>query len=292
MHYSGNVIRPPYEANTVLLEVTVGCSHNRCTFCNFYQDDRFRLAPMAQIEADLAEVRQAVPDLRRIFLLGADAFVLSFNKLKAVALKVRDYLPQCATIALYANISNIKGKTVEQLRALRALGVNDITIGVESGDDAVLAAVNKGYTAADLVAQCRKLDEAGISYRFLYIGALAGKGKCEKSALESARTFNQVHPTQISISQLTLMPGSVLYDQAREGAFTEATEYERIREIQLLARNLDIPTRLVAEHVSNAVVFRGQLPEDKEAIVSALQETLDNFDEDSHRRFRESLLSL
>ena len=292
MHYSGNVVRPPYEANTVLLEVTVGCSHNACTFCSFYWGDRFRLVPMSQVEEDLEEVCRALPGLERIFLLGADAFVLSYAKLKAVAQKVREYLPRCSTIAMYASINNIKGKSVEQLRDLRGLGVNDITIGVESGDNEVLAAVNKGYTAEDLVEQCHKLDAAGMEYRFLYIGAVAGKGKCEKNALESAVTFNQTQPTQISISQLTLMPGSDLLADARAGRFEEATEYERIREVQILVRDLDINTRIVAEHVSNAVIFRGNLPQDNAAIVASLQDTLDNFDEQAHRRFREQIASL
>ena len=292
MHYSGNVIRPPYEANTVLLEVTVGCSHNACTFCSFYWGDRFRLVPMSQIEEDLEEVRRVLPDLSRIFLLGADAFVLSYARLKAVAQRIRDFLPRCATIAMYASINNIKGKSVEQLRDLRSLGVNDITIGVESGDSDVLAAVNKGYTAADLIEQCRKLDAAGMEYRFLYIGAVAGKGRCEKNALASAATFNQTQPTQISISQLTLMPGSALLEDARAGRFEEATEYERIREVQILVRDLDIKTRIVAEHVSNAVIFRGNLPQDKAAIVASLQTTLDTFDEQAHRRFREQIASL
>ena len=210
MHYSGSVVRPPHEANSILLEVTVGCSHNKCGFCHYYREDKFRPAPMAQIEADLAEVRSVWPGADRVFVLGADAFVLSYKRLKKVIEKINRYLP-FASIGMYARISNIRNKTVDELRVLRSMRVNDLVIGVESGDDDVLAMVNKGNNAYDIVEQCRKLEEAGIAYRIIYLGGLAGRGGGEKNALASARVFNQIHPTHLMLTSLTLMPGSNLY---------------------------------------------------------------------------------
>jgi radical SAM superfamily enzyme YgiQ (UPF0313 family) len=116
MHYTGPIFRPPYEANTPLLQITVGCSHNKCKFCSMYKDVQFKVSPMEEIEADLAELRELNPNIKRIYLLNADAFVLSFEKLKPIILKIKEYLPNCESISMFSRISNIKNKTIEQLK--------------------------------------------------------------------------------------------------------------------------------------------------------------------------------
>lgn len=292
MHYTGNVIRPPHEAQNVLLQVTVGCSHNKCTFCNIYGDVGFRMSPMSEIKEDLAEVRRVYPECPRVFLLNGDAFVMTYDKLKNIALTIREYLPSCRIISSYAGITNIKNKTVEQLTDLRSLGITKLTIGVESGDDEVLAKTRKGYTAEDIVEQCGKLDAADMRYSIIYLGALAGHGKGEKNAVESARVFNRIHPTHIGATSLTLLPGSELYEDAVAGRFREAGELERARELLLLVKNLEIETFFAANHVSNNVVVKGPLPRDKDMMVGMLQEYIDNYDEDRMRRRRDNLRSL
>lgn len=291
MHYTGNIIRPPHEAKNVLLQVTVGCSYNKCTFCNIY-DTPFRVSPMAEIEEDLAEVRQHYPHCPRVFLLNGDAFVLGYEKLKTVAGKVREYLPNCRVISMYAGISNIRDKTVEQLRDLRDMGVTKLTIGIETGDDEVLARVRKGYTAADVVEQCGKLDEAGMEYSIIYLGALAGKGGGEKNARESAKVFNQINPTHIGATSLTLLPGSEMYEDMVAGRFVESGELERAKELLVLVEGLEIKTFFAANHVSNAVVVKGHLPEDKERMAGMLREYIEEYDEEAMRRRRRNLRSL
>lgn len=292
MHYTGNIIRPPHEARNVLLQVTVGCSYNKCTFCNIYHDSPFRVSPMAEVEEDLAEVRAAYPQCPRVFLLNGDAFVLGYEKLKALAEKIRDYLPACRVISMYAGIANIRNKTPEHLRELRDLGITKLTIGVETGDDDVLARVRKGYTAGDVVEQCGKLDDAGMAYSIIYLGALAGEGGGEKNARESAKTFNQIHPTHIGATSLTLLPGSELYADAEAGRFREAGELERARELLTLVEGLTIPTFFAANHVSNAVVVKGHVPEDRERMAATLREYIENYDEEALRWRRARLRSL
>lgn len=292
MHYTGTIIRPPHEAKNVLLQVTVGCSYNRCTFCNIYHDSPFRLSPMREIEEDLAEVRAEYPHCPRVFLLNGDAFALSFDKLKTIGETVRRFLPQCNTISMYAGIMNIRDKSVEQLRELRALGLNKLTIGVETGDDEVLAKVRKGYAAADIVRECNKLDDAGMLYSIIYLGALAGAGKGEQNARESAKVFNQIHPTHIGATSLTLLPGSELYDDLRAGRFVEAGELERARELLTLVEGLEIETFFAANHVSNSVVVKGKLPREKETMTRAFRDFIDAYDEDELRWRRKNLRSL
>lgn len=291
MHYTGNVIRPPHEAKNVLLQVTVGCSWNRCTFCNIY-DTPFRVSPMSEVEEDLAEVRRHYPTCPRVFLLNGDAFVLAFEKLRELALKIREYLPNCRIISAYAGIGNIRDKTVEQLRELRSLGMTKLTIGIESGDDEVLAKSRKGYTAADVVEQCAKLDAAEMQYSIIYLQALAGAGKGERNARESAKIFNQIHPTHIGVTSLTLLPGSPLWEDAQKGRFVESGELERARELLELVRGLEIDTFFAANHVSNAVVVKGRLPDAKAGMIADLERFINNYDEEDLRWRRDNLRSL
>ncbi len=292
MHYTGNIIRPPHEARNVLLQVTVGCSHNTCAFCNIYRDSPFRVSPLAEVEEDLAEVRREYPHCPRVFLLNGDAFVLGYEKLKTVAELIRNYLPACRIISMYAGITNIRNKTPEQLRELRALGITKLTIGIETGDDDVLARMRKGYTAAEAVEQCGKLDEAGMEYSIIYLGALAGKGGGEKNARASATVFNQIHPTHIGATSLTLLPGSDLHADAEAGRFEEAGELERARELLTLVEGLTIKTFFAANHVSNAAVVKGHLPEDKERMIALLRQYIENYDEEKMRWRRTHLRSL
>lgn len=288
MHYNGSVIRPPHEAQSVLLELTVGCSHNSCTFCSYYHNDKFSMAPMEQIEADLKEVRDFYPEITHIFAVGADPFVMSFERLNTIALKFREYLPY-VNISMYASISNIKDKTVDQLKELQKNGITELVIGVESGDDEVLKKVNKGQTAAEIVEQCHKLDEAGITYRILYLGGLAGQGKCVESAIKSAAVINQINPTHIILTTLTLMPGSELFDDYQQGRFQEVSELERIQEILSLIENLDIPVIILGNHVSNSIPFNAELPRQKEETVKMLNDFIAQFDEEAYRKRRDRL---
>lgn len=276
----------------MLLQVTVGCSHNKCTFCNIYHDVGFRMSPMAEVEQDLDEVRRVYPECPRVFLLNGDAFVMSYDKLKRISLKIKEYLPNCRIISSYAGITNIRNKTVEQLADLRSLGITKLTIGLETGDDEVLAKTKKGYTAADIVEQCGKLDAAGMQYSIIYLGALAGHGKGEKNALESAKVFNKIHPTHIGATSLTLLPDSELYEDLVAGRFQEAGELERARELLVLVKNLEIETFFAANHVSNNAVVKGPLPRDKAVMVKTLQDYIDTYDENRMRWRRDNLRSL
>ena len=175
MHFTGRTWRPPYEAHSVIIQATSGCTYNKCKFCSLYKNECFRMSPIEEFEEDLAEIKSYQPNARRIFWTGANPFAMSYENLKLRALTVRDYLIKCQTMAMFASIRDIKNKEVWHLRKLRAMGINGLSIGVESGDAETLAFANKGYTSADILEQCRKLDEAGIEYYFVYMTGLAGK---------------------------------------------------------------------------------------------------------------------
>lgn len=235
MHFTGRTWRPPYEAHSVIIQATSGCTYRQCRFCNLYNHECFRMSPMEEFEEDLAEIKTYQPNARRIFWTGANPFAMSYENLRLRAWTVRDYLIKCQTIAMFSSIRDIKSKEVWQLRKLRAAGINGLSIGTESGDDQTLLLANKGYNSDDIVEQCQKLDEAGIEYYFVYMTGLAGKGNGYRNAVNSARLFSQLNPYFISVDSLTLFPDTELYEMAKRGEFVPAGEKERIEELNFLS---------------------------------------------------------
>ena len=227
MHFTGRTWRPNYEADSCIIQLTAGCTYQKCHFCNLYKEEPFAMSPLSEFEEDLSEIKSYQPHARRIFITGANPFALSYEKLKPYILTVRDYLIKCQSIAMFASIRDIKNKEVWQLRKLRAMGVNGLSIGVESGDDDTLVLANKGYTSQDILEQCRKLNEAGIEYYFVYMTGLAGKGAGYRNAINSAKIFSQLNPYFISVDSLTLFPGTKLFDMEKDGKFIQSGEKER-----------------------------------------------------------------
>lgn len=278
MHFHGPIIRPQTDADSLFIEVTAGCSHNACTFCNFYKDTPFMVAPLSQIEEDLKEAKREWPNAKSIWASGGNPFVLSTEKQIAVWDLMKKYYPD-ARISTYATISDFKQKSVEDIKKIKAHGLDEIMIGIETGDDDVLSFVNKGYTAQDILDAGKKMDEAGITYRMIYLGGLAGKGKLVESAKKSAQIFNQIHPYYMMLTNVSVLPGTKLYNQMQAGEWTEATEKERIEEIRTLIAELNIPITINFGTSTSSVRFEVTLPQEKEQILSELDKTIDQFDE-------------
>lgn len=294
MHYTGTIWRPPYEAYSLLIQVTAGCTHHSCKFCTLYEDlpFKFKLSSFSEVEQDLAEASKYYHKVPRIFFTGANPFVLNTEKLKALAKMVKEYYPKYETIGCFARITDITPKTVEELRELRALGYDGITIGVETGDDEMLAFMNKGFQSKDTIEQCKKLEEANISYNFFYLTGISGAGRAEIGAKETAKVFNQLHPRIIESSMLTIYKNSELYEEIQKGNWREESEIEKLIELKILIENLKITTRIVTDGASNLIQVRGNLPKDKEKLMKHLQYQISNVDESVLREYRVNLRHL
>lgn len=292
MHFTGRTWRPPYEAHSVIIQATSGCTYRKCRFCSLYKNECFRMSPMEEFEEDLAEIKTYQPYARRIFWTGANPFAMNYENLKLRALTVRDYLIKCQTMAMFASIRDIKNKEVWQLRKLKAMGINGLSIGVESGDDETLTLANKGYTSADIIEQCRKLDEANMEYYFVYMTGLAGKGAGYRNAIHSAELFSQLNPYFISVDSLTLFPDTELYQMSQRGEFVPADEKERICELQVFINHLNIRTHLFANTISNYAPITAYLPYDREKVTNELQYVIEHTDEQTMRDYRANLKSL
>ena len=311
MHFDGTIWRPPYEAYSLLIQATAGCTHHACKFCTLYEDlpFRFRMSPLSEIEEDLREAQllytdpmmqlsarlQSLPRPpfpRRAFLTGANPFVLHPEKLGAIADMIHRYFPGIETIGCFARVTDIAPKSGEELRALRELGYDGLTIGVETGDGEALAFMNKGYGPEDIVQQARRLDEAGMTYNFFYLTGISGAGRGEEGARRSAEVFNRTHPRMIGASMLTIFPESELYREIQRGNWAEESELEKLAELKVLIERLTIPTCIATEGASNLIQVRGELPGDRERLAGYLGELLATADEGSLRAYRTSLRHL
>jgi radical SAM superfamily enzyme YgiQ (UPF0313 family) len=294
IHFTGQIWRPPFEASSILLQATAGCSHSRCKFCSLYHGTKFRASPFSEIAHDLQIIQKYQSEARRVFLTGANPFVFSYNKLVELALLIRKYLPNVQNIGGFARITDIKAKSLAEWKDLRRLGYDRIAIGTETGDDLTLSKMNKGYVANDIVEQCIKLQEAGIEYNITYLNGLGGMGNGNRNALETAKIYSQIRPFIISVVSLTVFPESELYKEIQSGDYTESSELERLQELKTLISNLmlDTPVTILANTVSNPVPLTGVLPHDRTRLLNSIQAIVDSVNECELKNYRNSIKSL
>ncbi len=278
MHFHGPVVRPKSEIGSLIIEVTAGCSHNACTFCNFYRDTPLMAAPLSQIEEDLQEAKAKLPEVKRIWAAGGDPFMLDWERQIAVWDLMKKYFPD-AYISTYGTVNDVNRKTAEEIRQIREHGLSDLVIGVESGDDEVLNFVNKGYTSQDILEAGRKLDEAELTYRIIYLGGMAGRGKLVESARRSAGIINQIHPVSMTMTNVAIFPGTKLEDQRNSGEWLEPTELERMKEIRELIADLKNPITVDTATPSSSLYLTAALPEEREAALKRLDQLIGGFND-------------
>jgi radical SAM superfamily enzyme YgiQ (UPF0313 family) len=280
MKYTEPVFRPPFEADSLLLQVTVGCSHNKCTFCTMYRQVGFQVESIEQIEKDLREAREAIPNVQRIFLVNADPFALKADKLKEIGKKINEILPEVRTIAMYATILNVMNKTDEELRELRALKFNDLNIGVESGLPGMMERFNKGYDLQTAKTQLARLQKAGIDFSLNIIIGGAGTERHLENARANGAFINETKPNLIFIANLHVDPGSELFDEMQRGEFVENTLRQNLEEEIELLKNLTVENCFFyGMHTSNTVPVQGALPLAKEGMLKRLENGLAAMDE-------------
>ena len=237
-----------------------------------YRDGQFGVEPLEQIEEDLNEARKYVPNVTRVFLENGDPFALSADRLEAIAVMIHAYLPKIETIAMYASIKNVIGKTDEELKRLRTLGINELNIGVESGLDDALSYMNKGYTAKQAIYELNRLGAAGIDYGANIILGCAGAGRHHENAAATAALLNETKPYLIFTGTLHADPGCPLYEDMKNGSFVESTFGEYLDEEEELLELLDLKDcYLFGLHPSNIVRMHGNLPEDKQAMLELVR---------------------
>ena len=285
LEYNGTIYRPPMEADTFLIPVTEGCTHNSCRFCNMYKDVPFRMLSLAYVEEFLQETGKHygayLKNLERVYLVGADPFVLTADKLEAVIEVVRKYCPQVKIITMYAAVRNIAIKSDEDLVRLRKLGVNDLYVGIETGSTESLTYLNKGNTAEEAMEQCFRLNKAGIRHRDMLMPGAAGRGKLLVEAEATARLENAVKPDMVILTTMSIFPGTELEKAVKEGNFEVAPESEVLTAEKRFIELLDIPeTYLWAAHSLDSTRIAGLLGDHKDEMLATLQHSIDTIDDE------------
>lgn len=297
MHFASEIYRPPYEANIdEFLQVTSGCSHNSCAFCPLYRAAKFRVSPNKEIIADLKELQNYKSygaNFSRIFLQGANAFVLSYDRLMEIRELIREYLPDIENIGGYARVDDVSNKSIEQLRALKNAGFQDFFFGIETGDENLLRRMNKGYYSNKFVVeQMSKLDKAGMTWTAAFLGGLGGHKYGFQHADETAKLLNQLRPKIIFSTELTLMPKTQLYEDVQTGKYEEADEEERLIEMQEFIRQLTVKTFFWGAHSTIPVPILGKIPNDKEKLIQQIQEVIETADFEMLRYRRKNIRQL
>ncbi len=279
MHFTGQVYRHPMEAETPLLEVTIGCSHNKCSFCTMYRETTFAVSPLEDVEADLKEYKESGAYITRLYLVNGEPFVLSTDKLIAIAKLIIQYFPEIETITCYTSIKNLINKSVDDLKLLKEYRYNDLHIGLETGNEKALALMNKGFTVKDSYEQLTKLNEAGLRYDALLMVGVAGKGNSELNVKETATLLNKTQPYMVSVMPTSVTPGSELEKFANEGTYVELTELEMLKEEQLLLQSLELKDAyFFGSHYFNLVPISGHLS-DKDKMIAYIDEAIASLDE-------------
>ena len=289
MHFTSGINRPPYETADGYLQTTQGCSHNRCLFCTYFKDQKFRKSTIEEIEEDIKEIPQYFGAPKRIFLQGADGYAADYDVLMKTAELLHKYVPSVETIGGYARIDNFYDKTEEQLRNMAEAGFADPYIGVESGDDVVLKRINKGYTAAQAREQLEKIDASGLPYIVNFLNGAGGHAYGFENARKTAELYEGLHPTMVNTSMLTVVPGTPLYRALEKGLYTESTETEKLEEIYEFVRCLRNDTIFMNEHASNLFHVQCRIPEKKDELLSYIRKFIDESDEKRMRQYRERI---
>ncbi len=280
--YDYPLYRLPSEAHSLILQITLGCSHNKCTFCNMYKDKKFRIKTLDEIKEEIDFFRAQIKYVRRIFLADGDALIIKTSTLLEILNYLNEKFPEKERVSIYASPKSLMLKTPEELRTLKETGIELVYIGLESGDNEVLTNVNKGSTVENFIVGVKKAKEVGFQTSITVIAGLAGKNKdaSKKHALKTAYAIQEVSPTYLGILCLNILPNTILAKQAEKGKFIEASSYEIINEIKIMIENLNIsknsPLILRANHISNYLNLQGTLPEDKEKILSNINYVLKN----------------
>lgn len=276
MKYTGPVFRPPLEARTVLLQVTVGCAHNQCNFCTMYRSTTFTIEQIDQIEEDINELKATYGSLKRIFLINGDAFVLSARRLKAISDKIIEYFPEMETITMYASVRNIMEKSNQELKDLKSARINDLWVGIETGNEAALKHLNKGYALEDAYEQLHRLNAIGIRHNGILMMGTSGSGKGIENAIDTAKFVNETKPQLVRVTTLGIFPGSNFEEEVQNGTFVPATELEVLEEEKKLIELINIDNiPFNGTHPINMVSINGVLPQDREKLLRIINDTID-----------------
>ncbi|MBS4538617.1 radical SAM protein [Clostridium sp. D2Q-11] len=275
MRYEGTVYRPPSEARSLIVQVTIGCAHNNCTFCSMYKDKKFRIRKLEDIIDDLDSAREYYRDIKRIFLADGDALILKIENLLKILQHIKTIFPECERIGIYATPKDILNKSLDELKTLKENGLGIMYMGIESGNNEILYKVKKGVTSELMIEAGKKAKKSGIKLSVTLISGLGGRDKIKEHAMDSARVINEIKPDYVGLLTLMLEEGTELYNEYREGDFDLLSPEEVMIETKIFIENLNVNDCVFrSNHASNYISLKGVLNEDKNRLIKEIDDAL------------------
>ena len=279
MKYEGDIIRPPSEAFSLLLQVTVGCSHNRCTFCPSFKGKRFRIKGIDEIVEDLEYAARRFRQAERLFLCDGDALIIPQPRLVEILEAVRAHLPGVRRIGTYANAKSIRKKTAAELRELRERGLGIVYLGIESGNEEILRRSRKGAPYERTVEAARKVKDAGITLSVTVMLGIGGAQNSTEHARDTARILTDVDPDFAGVLTVMVVPGTPLYEEARTGAFVLPGNFELLGELGIIVSQARFSNCFfTANHASNYLPIRARMPQDREKVLRLIGQVVQSND--------------
>ncbi|MFA5786178.1 MAG: radical SAM protein [Actinomycetota bacterium] len=273
--YEQPLFRPPSESESLILQVTIGCSHNRCGFCAMYRGKRFRVKSPEKVADEIVQARTTLgPHVPRVFLADGDAMCLSAGRLTAILEPLNAAFPHLERVGIYANARDVLAKSDEELAELRRLKLGILYLGLESGDDVTLTAVDKGATAGEIVGATRRAQAAGMSTSVMVLIGVAGRQRGLLHARSSAEAINRMEPTYTGLLTYTPVPGTPLHDRIERGELELPGPLESVEEIREFVRTLDCETYFTCNHASNYLPLKGRMPQVKPDVLAYLDAAL------------------
>ena len=281
IRHEGRVYRPPSEAESLILQATIGCSFNECSFCGMYRDKRFRVRKLDELCEEIDWAARELGDVQKVFLADGDALVAKASFLAALLEKLREAFPRLRRVSCYASPQALAVRSIEEMTTLRELGLTLYYLGIESGHDTVLERLVKGVDAAEMI---RVAGEAGVKLSTMILLGAGGRELSEDHARESARVVNAIQPRFVSTLVMTPVEGTPLWDEARRGEVDELAPIELARELRTFLAALELEgTVFRSNHASNYLALAGSLPRDRDRLVAVLDAALADPDQASFR---------
>jgi len=280
MRYEGAIFRPFSEANSYLLQCTIGCSHNRCTFCGMYKDKRYRVRPLDDILTDIRMAKEHYGDVEKVFLCDGDAIAIPTEQLLKILEALFAAFPTLRHVGTYVGPASVLAKSLDELVTLRRAGLAKAYLGVETGDDKLLSEVRKGVSAAEMLEAGTRLVEAGMNLSSMVLLGLAGRGpRSLEHARATAEITNAMRPRYLAALTVTPVPGTVLYSQVEKGAFELPDAFETLAEMRELIAGITLDNlKFVGVHASNYLPLNGTLPVDRDSMLSRIDTVLQTRD--------------
>lgn len=275
MHYEGNCIRPPSEAYSILLQATVGCSHNKCTFCGTYKDKRFRIKDDKIILSDILFAAKYMRNRDSLFLMDGDALIIPQKRLIWILEQIREYLPWVKRVGAYANVKSIKMKSLEELKQLHQNKLGILFYGVETGDDEIRKAINKGSTSEACIEMGRRVKEAGIKLSVTVLLGIGGRDKSLQHAQATGKLLSDMDPDYVGALTVMLIPETPLYEDYVNGRFDLPDELGLLKELREMIAYTNLTEGLFfSNHASNYLPVKARLPQGKQGALDLIDSAL------------------